>query len=125
MNHFSKIFIVCFLVACSSPNKMPKDIIGIDKMKLIVWDMTRAGILAEEEHRKDKDSITIAHRKMELYQQVFNVYHITKDEFYKSYRYYEEHPDKHKILLDSLAAYAGRERQDLYKKRYNPKIVQE
>jgi hypothetical protein len=104
---------------------MPTDIIGIEKMKFIVWDMERAGILAEEEHRKDKDSITLTHAKMELYQQVFNLYHITKDEFYQSFRYYEEHPDKHKILLDSLSAYAGRERQNLYKSKYSPKKIQE
>lgn len=89
---------------------------GIDKMKLIVWDLTRAGKLAEDKYKKD--SVSLSQEKMQLFQQVFNVYHITKDEFYKSYRYYEEHPDKHKILLDSLNAYAGRERQKLYKKKY-------
>jgi hypothetical protein len=79
MKHFAGIFTLCFFVACSSPNKIPDEIIGIDKMKFIVWDMTRAGKLAEEEAIKRKDSTSLNRRKAELYQQVFNVHHITKD----------------------------------------------
>ena len=123
MKHFSRLLVICFFVACSSPNKMPDDVIAVDKMKFIVWDLTRAGKLAEDKYRKD--SVSLSREKMQLFQQVFNVYHITRDAFYKSYRYYEEHPDKHKILLDSLNIYAGRERQDLYKKKYNPEKVKE
>src|SRR3954467_4727623 len=44
--------IVYFFVSCSSPNKIPDDIIGIDKMKLICWDLTRAGKLAQIENEK-------------------------------------------------------------------------
>ena len=101
------------LTACSSPNKIPDDIIGIDRMKLIIWDMTRAGKLAQERYRKDSVHMKII--TTEAFQQVFDLYHITKDDFYKSYQYYEEHPDKNKILLDSVSAYALRQRQQLYK----------
>jgi len=150
---------VCFFAACTSPNKIPEDVIGIDSMKLIVWDLTKAGKLAQIEFEKNnqpiyrkgnpisknripfkqnkqlidsnnrKDSVRITDtsgRKKDTtslklfatqaFQQVFNLHHITKEEFYKSYRYYEEHPDKNNILMDSLSAYAGRQRQELYKK---------
>jgi hypothetical protein len=126
-------------------------------MKLICWDLTRAGKLAQIEyersrripvnrpnstradtssprgHKRAKDSIskennssikdTSRQKKDTLnlkvlttqaFQQVFDFYHITKEEFYKSYRYYEEHPDKNSILMDSLSAYAGRQREQLY-----------
>ena len=133
---------MCVVTACQSPNKIPDDIIGIDKMKFILWDMIHAGKLSQIQYensiykrrkdttrihkdslrfRKDtlktnKDSFNLRLKTTDYFQQVFEIYHITKDEFYKSYRYYEEHPDKNKILMDSVSAYAARQRQDLYKR---------
>jgi len=106
--------LVCLFGACKSPNKIPDDIIGIDKMKLIVWDMIRAGALYENKFSKYPDTLKI--KTTEMFQQVFAIYGITKDKFYKSYRYYEEHPDKNKILMDSVSAYASRQRLELYKR---------
>jgi hypothetical protein len=108
------IIIICLFAACKSPNKIPDDVIGINKMKLIVWDMMRAGALAENNYPKINDTLKLKTTK--LFQQVFAIYGISKDEFYKSYRYYEEHPDKNKILMDSVSAYANRQRQELYKR---------
>lgn len=133
--------------------------IGIDSMKLIVWDLIRAGKLAQIEYeknnlpvnkrrnptskknipfqpnarlidsirrtdsthfkdtsRKNKDTLNLKLLATQAFQQVFDVHHITKDQFYKSYKYYEQHPDKNNILMDSLAAYASRKRQELYMK---------
>src|ERR1044071_5121673 len=103
MKRMPVILYCCFFAACTSPNKIPEDVIGIDKMKFIVWDMTRAGKLAEEEYRKDSFNMKLI--STQLYQQVLDMYHINKDQFYKSYQYYEAHPDKNKILMDSLNAY--------------------
>ena len=114
MRWTSLVILICFIVACRSPNKIPNDILGIDKMKLIVWDMIRAGALSENKYGRYPDSLKI--KSIEMFQQVFTIHGITKDEFYKSYRYYEEHPDKNKILMDSVSAYANRQRQELYKR---------
>jgi len=106
----------CF--SCTS-NKIPSDILGIDKMKTIIWDMTRAGMLSREQYKKQlikKDSASYFIKTKENYQQVFNIYGITKDEFYKSYKYYLDHPDKNKILMDSVSAYSNRQREDLYRR---------
>src|SRR6476660_8426477 len=96
------VILLCLLAACRSPNKIPDDIIGIDKMKIIVWDMVRAGALSENKFGRYPDSLKI--KSIEMFQEVFAIHGITKDEFYKSYRYYEEHPDKNKILVDSVSA---------------------
>jgi hypothetical protein len=115
MKQLFAIILTCiFAVACSSPNKIPDDIMGIDKMKPIVWDMLRAGALSQNIHKTD--STVLRKETFENYQQVFKVYGITKDDFYKSYNYYLQHPDKNKILIDSVIAYAGRQRAELYKK---------
>jgi hypothetical protein len=49
------------------------------------------------------------------YERVFKVHHVTKEEFFKSYNYYLQHPDKNKILMDTVVAYANRQRAELYK----------
>jgi len=100
--------------ACSSPNKMPDDIISINQMKPIVWDMIRAGVLTQNQFKLD--SVVRKKETKAIYEQVFKIYGVTKDEFYKSYQYYLEHPDKHKILMDSIVAYANRKRIDLFTK---------
>ena len=111
-----KIAVLCFallLLSCGSGNDIPADIMGIDKMKPIVWDLLRAGSLSDIQYRKD--SAHFVQKSTELYQQVFRVYGITKEEFYKSYDYYKLHPDKNKILMDSVMAYANHEREKLFK----------
>lgn len=105
---------VYLFTACTSKNEMPENIIGIDKMKTIIWDMAHADALAQLQFKKDTGSLKI--KTIELYQQVFKIHGINKDIFYTSYRYYQEHPDKNKILMDSVTSYAGRKRSDLYKK---------
>jgi Domain of unknown function (DUF4296) len=114
MRWASLVILVCLFAACKSPNKIPDDIMGIDKMKFIVWDMIQAGAFSENKFSKSPDTLKI--KTIELFQQVFAIHGISKEEFYKSYRYYEEHPDKNKILMDSVSAYATRQRLELYKR---------
>ena len=112
-----KYFLFCFITlfaACASEDDIPANIIPLDKMKFISWDMLRASEYAKDQFAKD--SATKTKKTLTLYQQVFKIYAITKDQFYESTRYYQSHPDKNKILLDSIAEYAARKRQDLYKK---------
>jgi hypothetical protein len=54
-----------------------------------------------------------------LYEHVFTIHHISKEDFYKSYRYYQQHPDKNKVLFDSLYAVVNRKKIEEIK----PKIV--
>jgi Domain of unknown function (DUF4296) len=114
MKQLSFFLLLCCSIACSSPNKIPDDVIGINEMKPIVWDMMRAGALTQNLFRLD--SVALKRETLVMYQQVFNIYGITKDEFYKSYHYYLDHPDKHKILMDSAIAYSNRKRMDLFNK---------
>jgi|SRR4051794_28507947 len=114
MKRFLTVIILYLFTTCKSPDKIPNDIIGIDKMKLIVWDMIRAGALTENKYNKYPDTLKL--KTIEMFQQVFAIYGISKDDFYKSYTYYEEHPDKHKILMDSVSAYGSRQRPELYKR---------
>lgn len=114
MRKISIALLLTVLFSCSSPNDIPTGILTINEMKPIVWDMLRAGGLAEVQITR-KDSVIILKKNTDLYQQVFRIYHISKEDFYKSYEYYQQHPDRNKILMDSVIQYANRQRQELFK----------
>jgi hypothetical protein len=100
--------LVIAITACSS-SAVPGDIIEPHKMKLIVYDLIRA-----DEWTNLRASTDTAFKKdvevMKIYKQVFSIHHINHKEFYKSYRYYQAHPDINKALFDSLISHANRKR---------------
>jgi len=105
--------VLCF--ACTPEDrKIPPDILAIDKMKVIIWDMTEAGEYAT--FLKEKDS-TIRSLNTAYFSEVLSLHHINKNSFTKSFDFYQAHPSLNKILMDSVYAYASRQRVDMYKKR--------
>lgn len=108
------ILMLCLLVSCSSEDEIPTDVIPVAQMKFIMYDVLRAQEVANLTNAKD--SAKAKFRAAELYQQVFTIHKVSKDDFFKSFKFYESHPDKNKILFDSVSAYANRKRQDLYMK---------
>ena len=88
-----KASLIIFLaLACSSDDGIPNGIMGINEMKPIVWDLMRSGELVNLQLKSD--STHVLQRNTALYNQVFNMYGITKEQFYESYTYYQQHPDK-------------------------------
>ena len=111
------IFIIFFgwiiLIGCSCKSKNNKDILVIDSMKLVMWDMLNAGEWGNVLIAKDS-SFLKNHSDIKLYEQVFLIHHITKNQFYNSYRYYESHPDKMKVLMDSITDFGNREKKKAF-----------
>jgi len=100
--------IFMLLLAC---NKKPKDqeILPINTMKLAMWDMMRA----DEWYTQTtlKDSLNKRYKEnIQLYEQVFAIHGTTRKQFYNSYQYYETHPKEFKELMDSIYAFAQREK---------------
>ena len=103
--------------ACISDNQVPSGLIQPEQMKSIVWDMIKAGEVAKYDtslHKTDslKDQAT------EMFQKVFAIHHTDREQFYKSYTYYLNHPDLNKALFDSVSSLANVERNLIYKLRY-------
>ena len=113
MKQFSVFILLIYCAACSSPNKIPDDIMDVNKMKPIVWDMMRANSLSQNLRKTDTN--LVKKETLANYERVFKVHGVTKETFFKSYNYYLQHPDKNKILMDTLVAYANRQRTELYK----------
>jgi hypothetical protein len=101
LNYF--LILLFFLASCTSKN------IPLNKMKVIVWDMACADELYIEKMHKDSTLIK-KKENIRLYEQVFLVHKISKDQFYSSYKFYQEHADQYKTLIDSVQAYGMRQR---------------
>jgi len=97
------IIFFLFFTACIGKNNPPSDIIQKDSMKSVMWDMIQADQYAKQFLAKDSSKINVKEETIKLYQQVFQIHHITKNEFEKSYQYYLAHQDLYKIIFDSLA----------------------
>ncbi len=108
--------IVCVLIitSCSDSQKVPKDIIQKEKMQAIMWDMIQADRYTNEFLPKVKDSLYDKNEILKVYQSVFNIHGITKDEFIKSYKFYLDHPGIAKVMFDSIANQAERKRAEIY-----------
>ncbi len=117
MKAASFFLMVFILIACSS-SPVPKGIIRPNQMQKVLFDLIKADEFLTNFAVKDS-TINLKTRRISLYEQVFTIHHISKDDFYKSYRYYQQHPDKNKVLFDSLYAVVNRKKIEEIK----PKIV--
>lgn len=108
------LFSLLIFSAChSQKQEIPKDILPVDSMKFVVWDMIQGGELAAIQYPAFKDSFNTKSRQ--LYQQILAAHGLDKNTFFKSFDYYSRHPDQNKILFDSISAYANRQRSGIYK----------
>ncbi len=104
---------IVLVTAGCSDNSIPGDVIPPEKMKMIVYDLLRADEAAIRV-KLDSSINTYTNRTLVMYNNVFAVHKISRDEFYKSYKYYEEHPDLNKALMDSVSTFANREKMNQY-----------
>ncbi|MDP9229987.1 MAG: DUF4296 domain-containing protein, partial [Bacteroidota bacterium] len=93
-------------ISCSN-NKVPKGILPEPKMGNVLWDLIRAdefvlNYVHDSTRSKKQESI-------KLYQQVFQIHKITKEEFEKSFSFYKKHPEILQPLLDTLERRKKRE----------------
>ncbi len=106
-----KWILLCIITGCISCGRSRgKDaIIPTDSMKLIMWDLVKADEWFARMVVKDTG---VVRRKedVKLYEQVFKIHGVTRERFFKSYRYYEGHPLEYKLILDSLETFSARDR---------------
>lgn len=109
--YFLLLLLTAAIIAC----KHKPQILTIQQMKPIMWDM----IVADEwfKTRANNDStITKAKWNVSLYNKVFALNNITKADYYNSLKYYQDHPQQLKILLDSVTAYGIRTKENVMNK---------
>jgi hypothetical protein len=106
------LFFVCLILfsACSNKDSIPKGIIEQKAMQKVVWDILQADEVAFQNKLKDT-TILLKAESFRLYDQVFAIHRTSRDQFYKSYAYYQRHPHLYKALMDSVKSIARKERE--------------
>lgn len=118
MKFWVTVFSSILIFSCAG-NNLPNGVLSLNQMKLIIWDLTRVSQYKEtDDLHAMKDSTAKKKDITLLYQQVFSLHKVNKEDFYKSLNYYQNNPLLNKTLYDTLAAYASRQRGDLYKKGF-------
>lgn len=84
-------------------------------MQIVLWDIIQAERFSVLFLLKDSAKMNVQLEKFKLYEQVFAIHKISKDDFIKSYKYYLSRPDISKVIFDSIAVKAERQKLDNYK----------
>ena len=111
------ISLVFFLlvIACGNKDRIPSGIIPKDSMQHILWEMIEADQYAKEMLKRDSAKSNHRGDNRKLYQEVFDIHHISREQFRESYQFYVGRPDLIKEIFDSLAAGANRRQREIYK----------
>ena len=109
----SACLLLCISLQTSCKNQTKTAIIPIDSMKLIMWDMMKADEWFNRKVAQDTNAIRNK-EDIKLYEMVFKVHGITRERYYTSYRYYENHPVSFKKLVDSIESLSTRDRIKRY-----------
>jgi hypothetical protein len=107
-------------VACTNKDKVPSDVLSKEDMGKVMWDMIQADRFSLQYLTRDsallKDSSrNIKTENFKLYEQVFQLHKITREEFIHSYKFYLSRPDLHKVIFDTLSVRGERRRAEVYK----------
>ncbi len=110
---FGMIVLIAASLSCNNKANVPAGIIAVDKMTSILGDMMLADNYANEfivldslQTRKEENA--------KFYAQIFSIYGTDRQQFVKSYKYYEGEPATLKLIYDSLYERMNRLRSTHY-----------
>lgn len=102
-----RLVCIIFITAAIACGKSNSSVLSINDMKTVMWDMFNADSWYAQTAMRDTTG-KLKKKNIEFYQQIFLQQNISKEQFYKSYSYYETHTEQMKTLLDSIEAYGTR-----------------
>lgn len=98
------IIIFSFLVTgCNNKNKIPRQVIPQNKMQEVLWDMMRADQFLNEYILNRATGLDKAAERVKMYNKVFSIHQLSREQFNKSFNYYKEHPALFKAMMDSIS----------------------
>lgn len=114
---YGMVFLLIALAgACTNRSKIPSDVMEQEKMEAVMWDMIQADRFSTQFLERDstaKKNIRI--ENLMLYERVFQLHKISREEFIRSFNFYLSRPDLNKVIYDTMTARAERRRSELYK----------
>jgi len=100
---------------CADKDRVPSGILPLSKMQTVMWDMIQADQYAALSVAKDSSThVNTKAETLKLYEEVFRLHEISREEFRKSYQYYLDHPELNQQLFDSLISQGNRLRTESY-----------
>jgi hypothetical protein len=99
---------------CSDKNNIPSGILSQEKMEGVLWDMIQADQYSTLYLAKDSVRTNTKMETLRLYEEIFRLHQVSREEFRKSYQYYLDHPALSQVLFDSLTAKGVRLRTESY-----------
>ena len=94
---------IVFISACSSNDRMPKDVLPQKKMQAVLWDMIAAGEFYSSYIMHLDSLVNMDSARMNTYAKVLAIHKIDKASFDRSYAWYKDHPRVMAVILDSLS----------------------
>jgi|SRR6218665_667958 len=94
---------VGLLQACSDKNKMPSDVLPQPKMQAVMWDLMRGADFLNNYVFFKGEPVDQTVESEKWNKKIFQMHKITKQQFDKSYAYYQQHPMLMKTMMDSIA----------------------
>ncbi len=101
MRWFITAFAWFLFSQCSSKESVPPGVLPANKMQVVLWDVLRADEMINFYKERDS-SLNSLSKHIELYDTIFAMHKISKEDFKKSLQFYQARPDLLKIILDSL-----------------------
>lgn len=115
MKSFFAVIMVLLVTACTNTTKLPEGVIPQNKMEGVLWDILQAERFSSLFLFKDSANVDVTLEKFNLYESVFQIHKVSKDDFIKSYKYYLSRPDLAKVMFDSMTVKAERKKNESYK----------
>ena len=97
------LYISYFIAGCKSKEEIPRNILPQKKMQAVLWDMMRADQFLADYILNRDTSLKKKTESIKLYQEIFDINKITKENFQQSFAFYQSHPALLKIIMDSIA----------------------
>lgn len=107
------IWLLAGLFSCVNKDKAPAGILSQEKMKGIFYDLARSDQFVADFVSKDS-TLDQKQESLRLYEEVFALHGVKREEFRKSFDYYRAHPDMLKTIMDSLNTIARKKEQEAY-----------
>ena len=114
MRIIAGLLCIVLIVGCSEKDSIPSGVLGKEEMGSILWDMMQADQYASSYLIKDTAKVNLKMETLKLYEEVFRLHKTTREEFRKSFQFYQDHPDITRVLFDSLIARGNRMRSESY-----------
>lgn len=102
-NGFVLMMIFGLLQACSDKKKMPADILPQPKMQAVMWDLIRGADFLNNYVFFKGDPVDQVAESEKWNRKILAMHKVSKEQFDKSYAYYQQHPMLMKAVMDSIA----------------------